>query len=81
MIFSENRFPLFRIMLARCDVLRPTAPRLHVRDDRETPLCDEAGCAKDAGDLPDEPSGLFFAGHLDTGHPSDGADEMNFSAR
>jgi hypothetical protein len=31
---------------ARCDVSRPTTPRLHVRDDRDTPLFDEAGCAQ-----------------------------------
>jgi hypothetical protein len=38
---------------------RPTAPRLHVRDDRETPLCMRRDARKDAGDLPDGASGIF----------------------
>src|ERR1700751_636293 len=55
---ARPRSPALRKRMLRC--LAATAPRLHVRDDRDTPLLTRRDGREDAADLPDTPSGIFL---------------------
>ena len=55
-----------------------TASRLHVRDDRETPLFMRRDARKSAGDLGSAQSGIFFARRLDRGDRIERAGEISF---
>jgi hypothetical protein len=51
---------------AHCDIIRPSHPASHVRDDRDTPLLRGSRTATiHAGDLPDKASRFFFSEGLD----------------
>ncbi|WP_315747687.1 MULTISPECIES: hypothetical protein [unclassified Bradyrhizobium] len=59
----------------------PTAAHLHVRDDRDPPLFMRWVAQEDAGDLPDTPSEIFLARHLDRGDRFERAGEIAFWAQ
>ena len=65
--------------MLRC--LAATAPRLHVRDDRDTPLLMRRDVRKGAADLPDTPSGIFFARDLDRSIRIESANEIRVRAQ
>jgi hypothetical protein len=65
--------------MLRC--LAATAPRLHVRDDRDTSLFTRRDAQKDAADLPDTPSGIFFAARLDEWNRVESTNKIRFYAR
>jgi hypothetical protein len=58
-----------------------TASRLHVRDDRETPLFMRRDARKSAADLGETQSGIFFARNLDRGDGVERAGEISFLAQ
>jgi hypothetical protein len=65
--------------MLRC--LAATAPRLHVRDDRDTSLFMRRDTRQDAFDLPDAPSGIFFARRLDEWNRIERICKIGFYAR
>ena len=75
----EASFVRTQQRMLRC--LAATAPRLHVRDDRDTPLLTRRDARNDAADLPDTPSGIFLTRGLDGWNRVGSTSEISFCAQ